>query len=647
MSKQDPLLGQKLGDYTILSILGRGGMARVYKGIDNDLQRYAAVKVIDAMLLIGTFATEYQARFRREAMAIAHLSHPNIVNIYQYGNRDDIYYMAMRFIDGYDLGHLLRLYRRNGMRLPLEYVIKIGRDIASALDHAHAEGVVHRDIKPSNIMVTSSNQAILTDFGLALSVIEGSLGRTFGSAHYIAPEQAVASNNAVPQSDLYALAVVLFEMLTGKVPFDDPSELAIALQHIQNQPPLPSSLEKRLTSSVDQVFAKGLSKWIGERYDTGSALITDLENALRADGLLVGSLNDLPTLPLPIDNTPEPSSKLLVSETVVLPSAPLSAQQPTPIPASFIPAPAAPSDTHPTPSTPKPPDTPDVKPSSVRRNAIPLAIAAAAILSLAILALAAQGQRSATPPTATIAALVVSPTPTVRPSQTVALAAQPTTRPPVARTPTRTPTRRPTATPTPTPSYTATRRPTITPSPSSTVTPTPSPTLTRTPSPSPTATSTPTITTTPTIPFMGIMPTASVSAPAAPNVSMTYTNQVFTLTNISDDTLDLSNLTFEQITRDGNVRQFESDLWTFGNFNIQRLASGSCVQLWSASFTDIDLRGTCLRRSGFSVSTEAWFWQQTTGSAVFVVRSGARVLASCLITAGECEFSLEQPLDDA
>ena len=256
MSVTDPLIGKQLGDYKIVDILGRGGMAHVYRGYDQKLQRYAAVKVIDANLLSKENEGEYRERFQREARAVAHLSHPNIVGIFQFGEVGPLYYMAMAFIEGRDLGQILKEYVAKNELLPPKQVVKIIHDIAGALDNAHAAGVIHRDIKPSNIMVTPDNRAILTDFGLALSVPEGTMGNTFGSAHYIAPEQAISSANAVPQSDLYSLGVVLYQMLTGKVPFDDPSAMSVALKHLSEPPIPPRQLNPKLSPAVEKVVLK-------------------------------------------------------------------------------------------------------------------------------------------------------------------------------------------------------------------------------------------------------------------------------------------------------------------------------------------------------------------------------------------------------
>ncbi len=280
MSATDPLIGQQLGDYTIVDLLGQGGMARVYRGYDARLDRYAAVKVIEPHLVAADDSQEYRERFLREARAIARLNHPGIVGIFQFGDLDARYYMAMAFIDGQDLRHILKDYRARGALMSYSQILRVTRDIAAALDYAHTQDVIHRDVKPSNIMVKSDGHAVLTDFGLALNAQEGTIGNTFGSVYYIAPEQAVSSAHAVPQSDLYALGVVLYEMLTGRVPFDDVSAMSIALKHISDPPPPPRAINPDISPELETVIDRILSKEPEDRYPTGAALVEALEQAL-------------------------------------------------------------------------------------------------------------------------------------------------------------------------------------------------------------------------------------------------------------------------------------------------------------------------------------------------------------------------------
>ena len=276
----DSLIGKQLGDYQIRDLLGRGGMARVYTGYDARLDRVAAVKVINSDFSPADQA-EYFERFQREARAIARLNHPNIVGVYQFGQYEESYYMAMVFVEGRDLRQILREYSDRFELIPVSDVLNVVRGIGSALDYAHSRGVIHRDIKPSNIMLTAEgNRAILTDFGLALSTSEGTRGETFGSAHYIAPEQAISSAKAVPQSDLYSLGICLYEMLTGKVPFDDPSAMTVALKHLQDPPPPPRSINPKLSAAVEHVLLRAIDKDPAHRYPSGAELTRALEGAI-------------------------------------------------------------------------------------------------------------------------------------------------------------------------------------------------------------------------------------------------------------------------------------------------------------------------------------------------------------------------------
>ena len=289
MHNKDQLIGQQLGDYVIQGILGHGGMARVYKGYDVQLNRYAAVKVIEPHLIAGDNEQEYRERFLKEARAIARLHHPNIVSIFQFGEHINLYYMAMGFIQGRDLREILRKHIQQGTFMSNAQVLRIIRDTASALDYAHQQGVIHRDVKPSNIMIAEEDgRAVLTDFGLALSAQEGTSGNTFGSVHYISPEQAVSSAEAVPQSDLYSLGVMLFEMLTGQVPFTDSSAMSVALKHISDPPPLPRSINPKIASEVENVVIKLLNKEPAQRFASGQAVVEALELAF------TGSVRQVP-----------------------------------------------------------------------------------------------------------------------------------------------------------------------------------------------------------------------------------------------------------------------------------------------------------------------------------------------------------------
>jgi serine/threonine protein kinase len=274
----DSLIGQQLDVYKIEELLGHGGMARVYRALDTNLQRYAAIKVVDPDV---RKPEKYQKRFDREARAIASLSHPHIVIVYHYNQVKDFYYMAMEYVRGADLSWVLNDYARNGDYMEYDVILRLIEQTAAALDYAHKNGVIHRDIKPGNIMIDRTGNIKLTDFGLALMTSEGTGGEIFGSPHYIAPEQAMNSATVVPQTDLYSLGVVLYEMLTGDVPYSEGSAMQIAMGHLNEPLPDPRSRRMDLPDVFVKMLKKALAKEPGDRYQTGAEFVDALEEAIQ------------------------------------------------------------------------------------------------------------------------------------------------------------------------------------------------------------------------------------------------------------------------------------------------------------------------------------------------------------------------------
>lgn len=276
-AKPDPLIGTTIEQYYVVRLIGIGGMARVYEAREPALDRRVALKV---MSVLHAADEELAQRFRREGRTLASLKHPNIVELYSVGETDHSYFIAMRFIDGQTLASVLRKRASRGEYMPSDQVIAVLSDVADALDYAHSQGVIHRDVKPSNIMLTPDDHAILTDFGLMMQATEGStLGTAFGTPRYIAPEQAMASQRAVPQSDIYSLGVILYEMLTGQTPFDHESPMSLALSHITNPPPPPRSIRSDIPPAVERVMLKALEKQPQDRYPTAKALVEALRGA--------------------------------------------------------------------------------------------------------------------------------------------------------------------------------------------------------------------------------------------------------------------------------------------------------------------------------------------------------------------------------
>ncbi len=275
---QDPLIGQQLDEYELVSLLGYGGMARVYRGRDSRLKREVAIKVIDAVYRADE---AYRARFEREAQAIAQLEHPHIVRLYRYGEVSGLFYMAMQYIPGRDLFSYLAELKAQKEWIPALEAARYVRELCGALDYAHSKGIIHRDVKPSNILLGEDGRSYLTDFGLALLADSETKGDIFGSPHYVAPEQAISSASVVPQSDLYAVGVVLYEMFTGQRPFEGAAPLEIAMKQMGELPPSPQEVRPDLSPALTAVILKALAKEPGDRYPNGNLLATAVEQAIK------------------------------------------------------------------------------------------------------------------------------------------------------------------------------------------------------------------------------------------------------------------------------------------------------------------------------------------------------------------------------
>ncbi|HCF89768.1 MAG TPA: Stk1 family PASTA domain-containing Ser/Thr kinase [Firmicutes bacterium] len=269
------MIGSILGNrYRILELVGEGGMALVYKAECSLLNREVAVKVLRPQYASDA---EFVERFRREAQAAASLSHPNVVNIYDVGQQDDIHYIVMEYVRGENLKDIIR---RNAP-LPIHQALNISRQIAEALYHAHQNNIVHRDIKPQNILLTRDGRVKVTDFGIAKAISSSSVTQTgvvMGSVQYFSPEQA----RGIPAghvSDIYALGCVMYELLTGSVPFKGDSPIAVALKHIQDNPVPPRQIRPGIPIAVEAIVMKALEKNKERRYQSAQDLANDIRRA--------------------------------------------------------------------------------------------------------------------------------------------------------------------------------------------------------------------------------------------------------------------------------------------------------------------------------------------------------------------------------
>ena len=274
MNLEGKLLG---GRYEIIEKIGNGGMATVYRATDKVLKRDVAVKI-----LRDEFTTdeEFIKRFEVEAQSAARLTHPNIVSIYDVGVEDNFNYIVMELIRGKTLKEII--LEEKGP-LPWKWSVNVAIQIASALETAHRNNIIHRDIKPHNIIITEDGIAKVTDFGIAKAVSNSTItafGTTIGSVHYFSPEHARGGFTDA-KSDLYSLGVVLYEMVTGRVPFDADTPVSVALKHMQEKPEEPIEVNPNVPMAVNKIIMKALQKDTNLRYQTATDMLDDLRKALK------------------------------------------------------------------------------------------------------------------------------------------------------------------------------------------------------------------------------------------------------------------------------------------------------------------------------------------------------------------------------
>lgn len=273
--------GEQVGQYKIISELGRGGMATVYKAHHAKLDRHVAIKVMHQNYAEDSNFTE---RFKREAQIVARLDHPHIVPVYDFDEYRGMPYLVMKIVQGRSLKQML-------FKKPptLDEIIHIMTAVAEATTYAHNQGILHRDIKPSNIVIDGDNIPYLADFGLARIAAAGestmSADVLLGTPHYMSPEQARGLKTIDYRSDLYSLGIVLYELIVGQVPFSSPTPLAVIQDHIHTPLPMPSEINPEIPSSIEQVLKKALAKNPADRYDTANEMIEEFTAAIHNENI--------------------------------------------------------------------------------------------------------------------------------------------------------------------------------------------------------------------------------------------------------------------------------------------------------------------------------------------------------------------------
>ena len=284
----DKYIGRLLDNrYEILEVIGVGGMAVVYKARCHRLNRLVAIKILkDEFSQDGDF----RDRFHAEGQAVAMLSHPNIVSVYDVSVADDADYIVMELIDGISLKQYMEKKGVLNWKETLHFAMQIGK----ALEHAHSRGIVHRDIKPHNVMVLKNGSVKVADFGIAriMSKSNTLTKEALGSVHYISPEQAKGGwvDN---RSDIYSLGVVMYEMLAGRPPYDGDSPVAVAIQHINGGALLPTTFNPNIPSGLEQIIMKAMCQDPAQRYLTATAMLYDMDE-LRKNPVMLFDFQDIP-----------------------------------------------------------------------------------------------------------------------------------------------------------------------------------------------------------------------------------------------------------------------------------------------------------------------------------------------------------------
>ena len=310
---KDKYIGRLLDNrYEILEVLGTGGMAVVYKARCHRLNRLVAIKILKDDY---SQDEEFRRRFHAESRAVAMFSHPNIVSVYDVSTSDDADYIVMELIDGITLKQYMEKKGVLNWKETLHFAIQI----AKALEHAHSRGIVHRDIKPHNVMVLKNGSVKVTDFGIArvMSKSNTLTKEALGSVHYISPEQA-KGGRVDSRSDIYSLGIVMYEMMTGRPPYDGESPVAVAIQHINGKPQMPSTLNPNIPGGLEQIIIKAIAQEPAKRFPTATALLADMDE-FRKDPAILFDYNNAST---GIDDATKITSERKEEEIPVAPQPP-------------------------------------------------------------------------------------------------------------------------------------------------------------------------------------------------------------------------------------------------------------------------------------------------------------------------------------
>ncbi len=292
------LVGQSLGQYRVLELIGQGGMARVYKGYQSSLARHVAIKTIPTEVDDARDATFVQ-RFTTEARLVARLTHPNIVPVHDYGEEKGYAFIVMEYLPGGTLRDRILKAEAQHRRLDLVQMLELLAQAALALDFAHSQGVIHRDVKPGNMLLRTDDHLLLSDFGIA-AILEANqaftrTGANIGTPQYMAPEQGLPNGVIDGRTDIYALGVVMFQCVTGRLPFVADTPMAVIMQHISQPVPRPAGLMPGLVPRVEQIILRALEKNPAARFQRAREMADQLK--LAADDVRRGARVASPTVP--------------------------------------------------------------------------------------------------------------------------------------------------------------------------------------------------------------------------------------------------------------------------------------------------------------------------------------------------------------